>query len=210
MSEDIDVSVESEDSQKPTSEPPSSSGRPKSKAKIFIDRMNAMKGVILAISALVASIASFFKPTDTTATKNSYEYLSKQVEQLSKTDVQNHDDVMALRSYLEGYIKAQSQNPNRLELGFGQSPPPLPGSGFGAGMGRLGGSSPSPSSSKSSKPPTSIPEVKLFPGPSFKPNEPESNDSDGSGSMGEPTPPLPPVGPRPKAFKPESFDSMLK
>ena len=230
MSKDTETPVESSESQKPTSEPPSSgesssnssSERPVSRTKHFIERANAMKGIILAISALAASAASFFKPPDVSAAKNSFEHTSKQIETISAVSIQNHDDIVALRGYLEGYVKAQSQiqqKPDMYEPGMSPEPrkPPgtSPGQGFGSGIGRLGGShrSPSPRAVASAQSPIEPQkavqnrmEVRELPPPPIHtpiPTPPLPTD----GVISAEVPPLPPISPRPKAIKSESFDS---
>ena len=86
--------------EKPKSDPPS-------KGKHFIERLNAYRNIILATAALATAIGSWLKPTDTTATKQSFDWTTKRVEELAKNDVQMHDDIVALRAYLEGMRAAQ-------------------------------------------------------------------------------------------------------
>ena len=89
------------DDSKTKSDPPTSKG------KLFIERLNAYRNIILATAALATAIGSWLKPTDTTATKQSFEWTSKKVEELAKNDVQMHDDIVAIRGYLEGMKAAQ-------------------------------------------------------------------------------------------------------
>jgi hypothetical protein len=177
MSENVNAQTESSEK---SSEPPKSSGHPVSRTRHFIEKANAMKGVLLAVSALAASVASFFKPQDTTATKNSYEHTAKQIETLSAVSVQNHDDIIALRSFLEGYVRAQKPETK-----------PESGQGFGSGSGRLGGSSRR----------STAPQVARAPSP--KPPEAQKE------LPPPPLPSLPPESPRPKAFKAESFEEVI-
>lgn len=89
------------DDSKTKSDPPTSKG------KLFIERLNAYRNIILATAALATAIGSWLKPTDTTATKQSFEWTSKKVEELAKNDVQMHDDIVAIRAYLDGMRDAQ-------------------------------------------------------------------------------------------------------
>lgn len=94
------------DDSKTKSDPPKSDP-PTSKGKLFIERLNAYRNIILATAALATAIGSWLKPTDTTATKQSFEWTSKKVEELAKNDVQMHDDIVAIRAYLDGMRDAQ-------------------------------------------------------------------------------------------------------
>jgi len=87
--------------------PVAKSDPPASKGKLFIDKLNAYRNIILATAALATAIGSWLKPTDTTATKQSFDWTTKKVEELAKNDVQMHDDIVALRAYLEGMRSAQ-------------------------------------------------------------------------------------------------------
>jgi len=89
------------DDSKTKSDPPTSKG------KLFIERLNAYRNIILATAALATAIGSWLKPTDTTATKRSFNWTTKKVEELAQNDVKMHDDIVAIRGYLEGMKAAQ-------------------------------------------------------------------------------------------------------
>lgn len=77
--------------------------------------------VIAAIAALVTSVGSWFKPQDTSVTKNAYETLSVSIAKLSDSNQKNHEDIANLRGYLDGVSHAPLIPPSEV-LG----PPPLP------------------------------------------------------------------------------------
>ena len=81
---------------------PTKSDPPQSRGKHFVEQLNAYRNIILATAALATAVGSWLKPTDTSATKQSFDWTTKKVEELSKNDVQMHDDIVALRAYLEG------------------------------------------------------------------------------------------------------------
>jgi hypothetical protein len=83
------------------------SDHPTSKGKLFVERLNAYRNIILAVAALATAVGSWFKPTDTTATKNSFDWSAKKIEELSANDLRTKEDIVALRNYLEGYVQAQ-------------------------------------------------------------------------------------------------------
>ena len=78
-----------------------SSDLPPSKGKHFVDQLNAYRNIVLAVAALATAVAGWFKPTDTTATEHSFEWTAQRVEELAETDIQLHDDIQAIRTYLE-------------------------------------------------------------------------------------------------------------
>lgn len=79
---------------RPSSVPPSAKG--------FVARAMGVKELILALSGLAVAIASIFKPQDHSTTKAAYEELSKDVQEVSSATQKNHDDLTALRGYLDG------------------------------------------------------------------------------------------------------------
>jgi hypothetical protein len=93
----------------PDEAPKTQSDPPSSKTKNFVARLNAYRNLILAVAALSTAVGSWFRPTDTTATKNSFGWTSKKIEELSSNEVKMHEDITALGGYLEGYVKGQQQ-----------------------------------------------------------------------------------------------------
>ena len=79
--------------------PPSSMSE---KAKSMMAWLNAAKGFIMAMAALVVAIGSMLKPPDTKVTKATYDELSSAVEQIAKDVEANHDDMTALRAWIAG------------------------------------------------------------------------------------------------------------
>ena len=76
----------------------------------LLNQILSYKGLIIGIAAVLTALASWFKPVDVTATKATYEVLSVRVNELSKTTSDlsksiedNHDEMTALKSYLEGF-----------------------------------------------------------------------------------------------------------
>ena len=88
-------------------QPTTKSDPPHSKAKLFVEKLNVYRNIILAVATLATAVGSWLKPTDTTATERSFDWTTKKVEELSKNDVQMHDDIVAIRGYLEGMKAAQ-------------------------------------------------------------------------------------------------------
>jgi hypothetical protein len=115
----------------PESDPP-----PSAKRGNLVAKLNAYRNIILAVAALATAIGSWFRPTDTTATKNSFDWTSKKIEELSENEVKTHEDIVALRGYLDGYVKGQEPDqPSVGSIGtIGHKAGT--GSGFGAGGAR--------------------------------------------------------------------------
>jgi len=81
--------------------PSSSSGR---RGKIVIS-LKSWTNIVATGAALIAGVAAYAKPADKSAAKASYEELKKAVEENAQNDKQNHEDIVALRNFLEGYFK---------------------------------------------------------------------------------------------------------
>jgi hypothetical protein len=61
--------------------------------------------LITSVPALVTSIAAFRRPADTAPAKAVYEQLAKDVRELSDQNRRNHEDLVAMRNYLDGYLR---------------------------------------------------------------------------------------------------------
>jgi len=128
VSEEIKSESEVDENESTKSEPPTKRG------KHFVDKLNAYRNIILAVAALATAIGSWFKPTDTTTVKQSFDWTTERVQELSKNDVQMHADIVALRAYLEG-MKNSGFTPTTPEIKSEPEPEPLPepeGQGAGA------------------------------------------------------------------------------
>jgi hypothetical protein len=92
----------------PESDAPKSDPPTHRRGKLLIEKLNAYRNIILAVAALATAVGSWFRPTDTTATKNSFDWTSKKIEELSDNQVKTKQDMVALRNYVEGYVKGQA------------------------------------------------------------------------------------------------------
>ena len=68
------------------------------------NHLKNMTALIIAITALVAACSSFFKPRDDRATEPSYETINKSLKDLSDENQRQHDDLVALRAYIDGVV----------------------------------------------------------------------------------------------------------
>ena len=66
----------------------------------FVARAMSAKELVLAITGLVVAVASILRPQSTATARASYDELSKAVYEISAATERNHDDVVAIRSYL--------------------------------------------------------------------------------------------------------------
>jgi len=76
-----------------------------SKLTKIIEWINASKGFITAAAALLASVGALAKPQDHSVTKSAYDTLSVGIKQVADEQRRDHDDVVALRGYLEGLTR---------------------------------------------------------------------------------------------------------
>lgn len=80
--------------------------------------------LLVALTTMLTSATAFLRPNETSARK-SYDLLSKALEAEAKSNAQNHDDIVALRGYLEGYVKSR-ELPHSLAVESATPPPDRP------------------------------------------------------------------------------------
>ena len=120
----ISMTDESSDQPKTKSNPPTSK---------FVEKLKAYRDIILAVAALATAIGSWFRPTDTTATENSFDWTSKQIEKLSADNIKTQQDIVALHNFLEGYLNGQTkqgQLQEKIEIKTGSAPKPRKSGGI--------------------------------------------------------------------------------
>jgi len=78
---------------------------------------------IVATTTLALAAAAYLKPE--TSARKSYDVLAHVVEDQSKALTQNHDDIVALRNYLDGYTKSQAEHAVAYQIT--SAVPPTPG-----------------------------------------------------------------------------------
>lgn len=95
------------------------------------ERLKSIGTIATAIAAIVTAIfAAFVKQPEEPQARASYDVLAKKVEELQAGQKQQHDDAVAMRAYLEGYLKALRQGQKKLsELPPAPAPTPIRTSG---------------------------------------------------------------------------------
>lgn len=68
-------------------------------------RVKVWANVIATAAAIAIGLAGALKPPDPVG-KTSYDELKKAIEANESVAKQNHDDIMALRNYLDGYLRS--------------------------------------------------------------------------------------------------------
>lgn len=101
------------------------------------DRIKSIATATAAVAALITALAAIFRPEDTTAARTSYDELSGRMKEISEANARNHDDLVALHAFLEGYLGSHG---DRVALdgvhdaiGVGRV------GGMGHGLGAIGG-----------------------------------------------------------------------
>jgi hypothetical protein len=72
-------------------------------------RAERAAALFTALAALITALGAVYKPE--VSARRSYDEMSKGLEKLSKDAQQNHDDIVALRNYLDGYTKSRETTP---------------------------------------------------------------------------------------------------
>lgn len=67
-----------------------------------------------ALAAIVTSLVALLREPQEPKARSSYETLAKKVEELQGAQRQQHDDTVAMRGYLEGYLKSLRENQQTL------------------------------------------------------------------------------------------------
>lgn len=65
-------------------------------------RLKAIGQIVASVTALVVAVSALFKPRDDRATQEGYETLAAMVRQVSDDARRNHDDLVALKAYVDG------------------------------------------------------------------------------------------------------------
>jgi hypothetical protein len=80
-------------------------------SKSWMDKIKAAAGMTAAIIALVTSLWNAFKPQDNTVNKATYEVLSKEIQKVSDQTVKNHDDMLSIKSFFDGFTNRVMNTP---------------------------------------------------------------------------------------------------
>jgi hypothetical protein len=75
---------------------------------VHASRIKSVGTLVAAIAALIAALGAWFKPQDQSINKATYEELSKVLKELADAQDKNHDDIVALRGYVEGTVAKNS------------------------------------------------------------------------------------------------------
>lgn len=74
--------------------------------------LTSLAGLITAIAALIAAYGALTKtppPTDLEPSKKVYKELAEDIKKLNEGVQRNHEDMIALRSWIDGYTKDNSR-----------------------------------------------------------------------------------------------------
>ena len=85
-------------------------------------KLRSLAALILASTSLLATLGTFIKTCDHSVTQNAYETLSQGIQKAQDDQRQNHEDIVAIRSYLEGLSRA----PMSASLDAGAVASPIP------------------------------------------------------------------------------------
>jgi hypothetical protein len=120
-----------------------------------------MATVLTALAGLLTAGHAAMKPRDDTATKATYEQLTIEINALSKTVIEQHASLVALRAYVDGLTRAGLDRGEGIGLGS------VGTLGHGAGSGRLGGAPKRPAASapKAASAPPPMPPPPMPPPP---------------------------------------------
>lgn len=70
------------------------------------ERLKHVGAIATALAAIVTSLVALLRDPPEPRARASYDVLAKKVEELQASQKQQHDDNVALRGYIEGYLKS--------------------------------------------------------------------------------------------------------
>ncbi len=74
-------------------------------------KMRSLAAVILACASLIGTIGSLYKSCDHSVTENAYATLTTGIQKNTEAEQQNHQDIVAIRGYLDGLARAPMTMP---------------------------------------------------------------------------------------------------
>jgi hypothetical protein len=111
-----------------TTRPPSMAA-PTQHRRRLLDHLPPLSNDMLAkfvrlLIPLTVACAAYLKPE--TSSRKTYDVLAHNLEEQSKAAMQNHEDIVALRNYLEGYTRHEAENGVAYQVASAQPPPAMP------------------------------------------------------------------------------------
>lgn len=97
--------------------------------------VSAIGGLVTGLGGIIGGVSGWFRqPQDNQPVKEAYEVLSEQIEKLNYGVQQNHEDIVALSNWLDGYVTfadrsyapKKSAVPIPSALATGRRPAPVP------------------------------------------------------------------------------------
>lgn len=83
------------------------------------ERLKHVATIATAVAAIVTSLVALLREPREPRARASYDLLAKKVEELQAAQKQQHDDTVAMRGYVEGYLKSLRDGQKNLA-----APPP--------------------------------------------------------------------------------------
>jgi len=74
------------------------------KAPSMVETVKAYRDLVIGVGAMLAALAGILKPTDTTATEQSFDHTQASLKQLSADNAKTHDDLVRLHKFVVAYV----------------------------------------------------------------------------------------------------------
>ena len=79
------------------------------KGQTMVETLKAYRDLAIGVGALIAALAGILKPTDTTATKQSFDYTQEALKQLAADNAKTHDDLVRLHTFIVSYVRKHNE-----------------------------------------------------------------------------------------------------
>ena len=73
-------------------------------------RLKSIVALVIAITSAITALSALTKPRDDRATQQSYEAVTAAIKELNEENQRQHDDLLSLRVYLDGYVRGNVQS----------------------------------------------------------------------------------------------------
>jgi hypothetical protein len=78
------------------------------------EQLKHIAAIATAVGAVVASVVALLREHPEPKAEKSYDVLAEKVVELQEASRKHHEDVVAMRSYLEGYLKSLRDSQEKL------------------------------------------------------------------------------------------------
>ena len=96
------------------------------KGQTMVETLKAYRDLAIGVGALIAALAGILRPTDTTATEQSFDYTQEALKQLAADNAKTHDDLVRLHTFIVSYVRKHNELEQFELMQMQNAAPPAP------------------------------------------------------------------------------------